>query len=560
MIKIGKGLLPILGDIMTDITKALPKIEKWASAFGKIASPTIKAFFSGLKTVLHELLGPLKNVTLAILGGGGLLFAFSALSAAIASNPVLLAVAGIAAAITIIGKLHGPLKTVALAITGVAAAIALLMTVGAPELVAFGALVLLIVKYHKQIWDVIKSTWDKIAAFFRGLYDKLVRPIVRAFDDIKSFITRSFDGWWKSHGAELEEVWKAVWGAITGYFKMAWNNLITVLHALWDVFGPFLEMGLSNLEATWDAVWAGMQEVFSAVWDVISATVKVVWDGIETYLKIIWDAIVGTFDIFLDLITGHWSKAWQDAQNTSTQIWNAIRDFFSNTWDTISSTASKVWGDITGFLSAAWDRIKSVATGAFDAIRSAIASVWDGIVHDIETAVGKIESIISGISHAITSVPGKILSAVGLASGGVIPGYAPGRDSVPAMLSPGEGVLTPEAVRGLGGPGFVHAANSAFSGSRVRMGSGGIVTSFADGGIASSAGWGAGWNANLGGGDLATAITQLVNVLSGQEQLGAPGSAGREVTVYQEFSGTQWPNREQMAAMVQELTSALSNA
>ena len=63
------------------------------------------------------------------------------------------------------------------------------------------------------------------------------------------------------------------------------------------------------------------------------------------------------------------------------------------------------------------------------------------------------------------------------ASGGVIPGYAPGHDTVRAMLSPGEGILTPEAVRGLGA-GFVHAANRYFSAPRIAgagFGTGGIA-------------------------------------------------------------------------------------
>jgi hypothetical protein len=55
--------------------------------------------------------------------------------------------------------------------------------------------------------------------------------------------------------------------------------------------------------------------------------------------------------------------------------------------------------------------------------------------------------------------------------GGAVPGFSPGRDTFPAMLSPGEGVLTPEAVRGLGGPGFVFAANRKFSGHRGGGGS-----------------------------------------------------------------------------------------
>jgi hypothetical protein len=44
-----------------------------------------------------------------------------------------------------------------------------------------------------------------------------------------------------------------------------------------------------------------------------------------------------------------------------------------------------------------------------------------------------------------------------------VPGYAPGLDIVHAMVSPGEGILVPEAVRGLGGPGMVEALNKRFS-------------------------------------------------------------------------------------------------
>jgi len=55
----------------------------------------------------------------------------------------------------------------------------------------------------------------------------------------------------------------------------------------------------------------------------------------------------------------------------------------------------------------------------------------------------------------------------GLASGGVIPGYAPGHYSVPAMLSPGEGVLVPEAVRALGGAAAIDQLNRLYSRGRV---------------------------------------------------------------------------------------------
>ncbi|QGH75276.1 tail length tape measure protein [Mycobacterium phage Quesadilla] len=59
-------------------------------------------------------------------------------------------------------------------------------------------------------------------------------------------------------------------------------------------------------------------------------------------------------------------------------------------------------------------------------------------------------------------MPGVPFPRPGGADGMVIPGYAPGRDIVNAVLAPGEGVLIPEAVRGLGGASAVYGINSMF--------------------------------------------------------------------------------------------------
>ena len=110
--------------------------------------------------------------------------------------------------------------------------------------------------------------------------------------------------------------------------------------------------------------------------------------------------------------------------------------------------------------------------------RAAISSAqaWINAFH------GKTVNIVVDVAeHGGISVPGGGGSRVtvpGQAAGGVIPGYAPGRDSVPAMLSPGEGVLVPEAVQALG-PAFVHAMNRRYGGRRAsgagRYAGGGIT-------------------------------------------------------------------------------------
>lgn len=71
-----------------------------------------------------------------------------------------------------------------------------------------------------------------------------------------------------------------------------------------------------------------------------------------------------------------------------------------------------------------------------------------------------------GLSKVARFFTGGPMGGLGFAGGGVLPGYSPGIDSIPAMLSPGEGVLVPELVREIG-PGNIMAANREASGGRA---------------------------------------------------------------------------------------------
>lgn len=96
------------------------------------------------------------------------------------------------------------------------------------------------------------------------------------------------------------------------------------------------------------------------------------------------------------------------------------------------------------------------------------------LIGQVVTAVAKTAS--SSAGQAASQAIGGI---TGMASGGVLPGYSPGVDNLLVPMSGGEGVLIPEAVRGLG-PGFVHGINAMFRGGRAGRGgvgysSGGVV-------------------------------------------------------------------------------------
>lgn len=111
----------------------------------------------------------------------------------------------------------------------------------------------------------------------------------------------------------------------------------------------------------------------------------------------------------------------------------------------------------------------------------------------------------------------------------MVPGYAPGRDSVLMAVSPGEGLLVPEAVRGLGA-GFVHWANRAFGGSRVTRGN--KTGTFASGGIADS-----------------------------RSHAPVMAAAGRQAPVVNvNYFGPQAPSREQEQAMLLKIAYELGTA
>lgn len=252
---------------------------------------------------------------------------------------------------------------------------------------------------------------------------------------------------------------------------------------------------------TWIIV--GIAAVIAAVvllathWDEVTAWISETWGAFTDWLKTSFDSI-GQW--FVDLWTGMKDKA--------VELWTQITGAISEKWEGIKSLAGEKWNQITGAISGAWDSMKTktgevvgwikdhtigkfteLKTGAVDAftkMRDSIGQVWDGLKgiaakpvnFVIETVYGK------GIKAFTESVAGKLgfslslpsIAPLKFAKGGVLPGYAPGRDTILTLLSGGEGILVPEAVRGLG-PGFVGWANRYFSKGRSNGGVGTGVTS-----------------------------------------------------------------------------------
>lgn len=185
---------------------------------------------------------------------------------------------------------------------------------------------------------------------------------------------------------------------------------------------------------------------------------------------------------------------WQSVQNAVSVAWGVISWVFTQLGTMWVGTGTKLKWVFDSVISPVFNAMKAgvAAVGtAFQAAVGFIQQVWNGLVNVVKVPVNFVIGI---YNNGIVWMWNKVAELVGLrgrldrinylAGGGVLGGYAPGRDTVPAMLSPGEAVLVPELVRQIG-PANIMAANRAASGrpgTRVGFAGGGVV-GFAGGGV-----------------------------------------------------------------------------
>jgi hypothetical protein len=203
--------------------------------------------------------------------------------------------------------------------------------------------------------------------------------------------------------------WKQVWGDVQKIGEDAWNFIYNGFGKyLLPLLGPvgLIALGAIELYQHWQTIWGAIQDVgqdfYNWIWSDFGAK-------IETF--------------FTSTIPGWWDTFWSDTRS----VFNSGVSDLGRIW----STLENVFKSPVNFL------INTV----YD---DGILKLWNSVVDHI----------------GLGSIALKPIG--GLAHGGVVPGYNPGHDTEPAMLSKGEAVLTPDATKAIGGSSTVNALNKAY--------------------------------------------------------------------------------------------------
>ncbi|EGJ73593.1 putative ORF9 [Streptomyces sp. Tu6071] len=179
-------------------------------------------------------------------------------------------------------------------------------------------------------------------------------------------------------------------------------------------------------------------------------------------------------------------KSLSDAVNTlKAKSLKALRDWF----DKVTSAANKASKTIgtKGGTSSLNGRVSTLSKQSLTGLNKSMDTLGDRLsrakkeASELNTQLGNISKHGGGSSSGGSKkskkkkARGGVMKASDVDSVGVLPGYSPWVDSIPAVLSPGEAVLRPEVTQAIG-PGTINAWNAmAVRGQISRYARGGVA-------------------------------------------------------------------------------------
>lgn len=372
----------------------------------------------------------------------------------------------------------------------------------------------------KLVAPIVEKLLPPLVHVAQVIADALARGIAAATpgllklaDAVASFVDSTATNFGPVLG-DLGELLGSLAGIAAGVLAEALHDLEPLLKPIADLFAAIVRADLSLLPALTDLATQALPpllgllptlvplvQAFADVWvqcakplaNVVSTLVEALVPVIKDLAPIIkpsLELVVELFKIALEgavipllkyylipalqavadvtkwLVETVVHPAMQAYAQYSQAAWDAIRPIFDSIDAGIKSMQQQ-FGDSVNAVQASWQLLEKVVGTPIKAVidlcyNSGLVPMWNRFAVLVNAPqLTKVDT--SGIPH--------------FAGGGVLPGYDPGHDVVPALLSPGEAVLVPQAVRALGASTIL-GLNAVFGGRPSAD-----VARYADGGI-----------------------------------------------------------------------------
>lgn len=343
--KVGEALAPVITAFTNLATKALAAVEPYITNLAQEYLPKLEAILTKVGEAIGAVIkwitdnwswiSTIASVVLAIVAAftayNAVMTLVNAVNAIFAANPIVLAIGAIIAIIVICVKHWDDIKAAAV-----------------------------------NAWEGIKSAWDVVAGWFKGIVDAIKNAFAPVGDWLKSLFVKAWDG-----------------------IKSAWSGVKSWFNSLWE-----------GIKAIFNAVINYYKSIFTQAWNAI----KTAWGVVVDWFKGVWNGISSVFSG-----VGSWfSNIFTQAKNGIQNAFSTITGFFSGIWESIKNIFSNVGTAIA-------NGIKGAVSGAVNAVLSTAAKIINGFISAINFAID--------IINAIPGVNIKRLSSLSvpqMAKGGVV--------------------------------------------------------------------------------------------------------------------------------------------
>lgn len=358
-------------------------------------------------------------------------------------------------------------------------------------------------KEWHRISDDLVTIWGELITLWDATGGKLVAYI----SDHWAQISAITDATWRVISTGIKQVVGYIWSVISSYFTLVVDFLKLTWDVVWTITKVAWELIWSYLKGILDLIWGIIKAAFDLIWmvikvafDAIVLVFEVAWDLIKGVINTALDLIKGIINIFIDLFTGQWGKMWHDIWHTvvtvAKDIWDTIKSVFGDIWRWLVSVMGNIKDGLVGAWGAIWDGIKGFLSNIWDGIKSAFReglSALGGIWNDLKKlAADPVNFVIDTVyNHGIRTLWNDVsgvfggpkldtIGRIGFADGGLVPGVG-NRDTVPAMLMPGEFVLSHKMIDAMGGITAVMGAFGSGTNDKKHFWGGGLVNDVWDG-------------------------------------------------------------------------------
>ncbi|MFD9248517.1 hypothetical protein [Streptomyces bottropensis] len=421
-------LLEALAPVVTELAQKLgPVLASLAEALGEALMPIMDA----LLPVVEELGDVLIDVVQAIMP---LLKPIGDLLAVVVSAlaPVLPVVGDIVT--LLVGALVTGLKPVIAALIPAVGTFGTLIGQLAPMLVplyaAFAPLVPVLGQMAAALINLAMSVIEPMLPLIVGLAGAMSGILAGAFNILVPAIT-TVVGWLTTFANKVTEVV---------------NWIVKKFQSMYDiVVGNSIIPDMVREIVRWfTSLWTSTKKLFTALKDWVVKT----W-------RDLWSAVRSRWDSFWSGLRSSISGAWRTLRESVTSLRTSVSNSWNNLWNGARDKMTSIFSTIRSKV----DSFKSGMRTAFTSLRDSLGRIWDGLKGKIASPVRYVISQVynGGIRRMWNAIAGKINSGItlpaiklGFNKGGVVPGQG-NRDTVPAMLTPGERILSTSQVASLGG-------------------------------------------------------------------------------------------------------------